>query len=117
MIQTGERGIHPPPRRIGSPATVYERWIELYGELVAAQLKADRRYTLIRLGSADFAFTDTDCYLRALGQAWDAGLVPQPRPNTLGSRLPEVAPNLQGIDLDLGDLTASDVEPTPRRFS
>jgi hypothetical protein len=115
MIRLRVRGVHPDGNR---PAVdVYRRWIERFGPQVAEQLDADRRYTLMRVRAADFAFTDHDAYTRALGQVWAAGLVPEPRPSALGSELMRVAPNLRGVDPDLADLRASDVERVrPRRL-
>jgi hypothetical protein len=117
MIRVGDQGVHSPRRRKDRPLDLHQEWAELFGLGVAEQLTPDRRYSLIRIGVADFAFSDTDHYLRALGQAWDAGLVPDPRPSALGSELGEAAPNLLGVDCDLGELTRSDVEPPPGRFS
>jgi hypothetical protein len=109
MIRLRERSVHSDGNR--PAADVYRRWIERFGPLVAEQLDADRRYTLMRVRAADFAFTDNDAYTRALGQVWAAGLVPEPRPSALGRELTRVAPNLRGVDPDLADLRASDVEP------
>jgi hypothetical protein len=95
----------------------HERCVDSFGPLIAEQLRPGRRYALIRVGHAEFAYSDSDRFLRALGQAWSAGYVPDPLPSTLGRDLPDVAPNLRGVDCDLGDLTPSDVEPPRRRFS
>jgi hypothetical protein len=57
--------------------------------------------------------------LRALGQAWDAGLglVPEPLPSALGRDLLRVAPGLRGVDADLTGLEPSQVGPRRPRFS
>jgi hypothetical protein len=90
-------------------------WLDLYGPETAARLVPDVRYALVRAGAVEFAYVDYDAYVRALSQIWDAGLVPQPLPRTLGTDLPKVAPNLRGVDADLADLVAADVR-TARRF-
>ena len=72
-------------------------------------------YSLIRVKKVEFAYTEHDAFVRALGQVWDAGLVPEPLPTVSGSQLRERAPNLVGIDVDLSDLTPADVgEPDAR---
>lgn len=80
------------------------RWTERYGALVAGQLEPDRRYSLIKVGSAEYAYTSYKRHVRALGQAWHLGLVPQPLPSSLGSELLDKAPNLKSVDADLEDL-------------
>jgi len=92
-------------------------WLELYGPLVAERLEAQRRYALMRVKAAQFAFSDYDAYTRALGEVWAAGLVPEPMPSTLGADLADAAPNLRALDPDLADLRPSDIEPRPRLFS
>jgi hypothetical protein len=103
---------HPQPPNDGDQrfAELRRRWIDRYGRLVAAQLEPDRRYSLIRVGSAEYAYTSYSHHVRALGQAWSSGLVPEPLPSTLGSELLDVAPNLKGVDADLDDVRAGDVE-------
>lgn len=85
-----------------------------YEPLVAAQVDPDRRYALMRVGNVEYAYGDYDAYIRGMGQAWAAGLVPEPLPSTPGSRLPEVAPRLMGVDVDLADLRPADVASTDR---
>jgi hypothetical protein len=97
-------------------AVLHERWIDHYGEFVAEQLTPERRYSVLRVGLAEFAYTTYDAYVRALGQAWSAGLIPQPLGAITGDRLLDVAPNLRGVDADLTNLRASDVV-RPSRFS
>jgi hypothetical protein len=94
---------------------VHELWLDSYGPVIAAQLDADLRYTLIEVGRSQFAFTDQRHYLRALGRAWDAGFVPKPLPSALGRELPQAAPQLSGVDVDLSDLRPADAEPKRRR--
>lgn len=91
-----------------------ERWVDRYGALVAELLDPDCRYSLLRIGSAEFAYTTYDAYVRALGEAWSAGLVPWPLGAVTGAQLLDVAPDLRGVDLDLTNLQASDVEPSSR---
>jgi hypothetical protein len=93
------------------------RWRNAFGPLVARHLDARRSYAVVRVAEVDFAFADPDAYVRALGQIWEAGFVPEPRPTATGARLPEVAPDLRGVDLDLADLRPEDVRPRPRRSS
>ena len=90
-------------------------WLEAYGPLVAEQLDADRRYSVIRAGAAEYAFADYDRYVRALSQLWDAGVVPATLPSALGSELLDVAPHLQGVDVDLSGLDSDSARPQPRR--
>ena len=91
---------------------------EFYEPVVAAQLKADAHYSIIRIRDVQYAFTTYEAHARALGQIWDAGLVPESGPTAvLGADLPEVAPKLQGVDTDLGDLRRSDFEQRRRRFA
>jgi hypothetical protein len=90
-------------------------WADTYGLPLADQLEVDTRYALVRVGAADFAFTDYDRYTRAMDEIWSAGLVPEPLPSTLGADLPTVAPRLRQLDPDLADMTPSDAKPV-RRF-
>ena len=98
------------------PGNLRERWSESYGPLVAEQLRADRRYTLFRVGSSEFAYTSYEGYVRALKRAWALGFVPEPLPSATGTDILDTAPNLRGVDLDLSDLRPSDVR-RPSRFS
>lgn len=103
------------PRPDPSPAAqLRDLWIACYGGVVAAQLHPDRRYSLIRIGRIEFAYTGYDRYVAALKQVWAAGLVPEPLPSAEGAQLLDVAPNLQGVDSDLSDLRAADTERTSR---
>jgi hypothetical protein len=95
-------------------AMLHERWIDQYGQALAERLEPERRYSLLRVGAAEFAYTTYDGYLRALDQAWNAGFVPEPLGLVEGSRLLEVVPNLRDIDADLGNLQTSDVERSSR---
>ena len=117
MIRLGEQEAFLPVVPGKEAISIHAQWTKCYGPLVAEQLDPDRKYALIRIGSTEFAYTGFDGYLRALGQAWEAGFVPDPLPTSKGRDLPEVAPGLCGVDLDLGDLSPSDLEPRPRRFS
>jgi len=91
-----------------------ERWIDHYGAVLAGQLYPECRYSLIRIGAAEFAYTSYDAYVRALGQAWRAGLVPHALGAVTGEKLLEIAPNLRGVNTDLTRLQASDVERSSR---
>ena len=91
-------------------AELRRRWAVQYGQLVAGQLEPARRYSLVRVGSAEYAYTSYNRYVEALNRAWSLGLVPDPLPNTLGSELLAVAPNLKGVDADIDVPQAPDVE-------
>jgi hypothetical protein len=78
-----------------------ERWAARYGPQLAAQLEPDRRYSLLRVGAAEYAFTSYDRYVAALKRVWSEEQVPEPRPSARGSELLDVAPNLRGVDPDL----------------
>jgi hypothetical protein len=95
-------------------AVLNERWIDQYGQALAERLEPERRYSLLSVGAAEFAYTTYDRYVCALDQAWSAGFVPEPLGLVEGSRLLEVAPNLRDIDADLRGLQASDVERSSR---
>jgi hypothetical protein len=112
MVKSSE---HSPQSQVDPD--VHERWVKLYGPLLAARLSAHRRYSLVRVGSVEFAYTDSDGFVRALQQIWEAGFVPEPRPSCLGTELPHIAPRLRGVDCDLSDLTPADLDPPNRRFS
>jgi hypothetical protein len=70
----------------------------------AQELLPDRRYAVIRIGTADYAYTTCGGYLKALGQAWAAGLSPEPRPGAMGRDLSGVARPFGGVDVDLSEL-------------
>jgi hypothetical protein len=108
----GAMSVHAPPAE-----TPYERWVEAYGPLLAEQLQADCSYAVIRVEAVEFAYSEYDRYLRALAQAWEAGFAPDVLPSTLGRDLPQVAPALRGVNVDLSGLESPDVEPARRRFS
>jgi hypothetical protein len=91
-----------------------ERWIDQYGHALAGRLEPERRYSLLKVGTAEFAYTTYDHYVTALDQVWRAGFVPEPLGLVEGSRLLDVAPNLRDINADLGNLQASDVERSSR---
>jgi hypothetical protein len=90
------------------------QWRASYGQLVAEQLNADRRYSLVRAGAVEYAFTNYESYVRALHHIWRAGLVPESLRSVRGDALLDVAPNLQAVDPDLADLRRSDVERRSR---
>jgi hypothetical protein len=74
-------------------------------------LEPDRRYSLVKIGAALFAYSDFGRYLRALGQAWQCGLVLEPLPSALGRELRQLAAGVRGVDADLTGLGASDLDP------
>jgi hypothetical protein len=118
MIELGEQQrVHSPIEKGKTPVSLQEQWISQYGPLVAEQLRPEARYTLIRIGSAEFASTNADHYRRGLAQAWAAGFVPDPLPTATGRDLVQAAPNLRGVDLDLTDLSEADIASPRRRFS
>ena len=97
MIGTSGTAVQSPER----PSETRELqwlWVEQYGPAIAAQLEPNGRYALMRIGAAEFAFSDFGEYLRALGGAWAAGLDPQPLPTVPGTGLTRVAPHLRGVD-------------------
>lgn len=79
-----------------------ERWEDAgYSPELIARLRWDRRYAIVRIGDAEFAFSDHERYVAALRRAWTAGLVPNHGPSSvLGIDLPDAAPSLRGVDLD-----------------
>jgi hypothetical protein len=85
-----------------------DTWIDRFGPLHTERIEADRRYSLVRIGSLEFAYSTYEGYARALREAWDAGFVPEPLGSPKGSLLLEAAPNLVAVDAELSDLQASD---------
>jgi hypothetical protein len=86
------------PRRISQDATTYERWVAHYGVELAERLEPHRRYSLMAIEGHEYAYGNPTDYLRALGRAWSAGLLPEPRPSVLGAELPDAAPALRDVD-------------------
>jgi hypothetical protein len=80
-----------------------KRWRKAgYPPEVVEALQAERRYSIVRVGDVEYAFSDYDRYVSALREAWAAGLVPHHGPSSvLGIDLPDVAPRLRGVDVDL----------------
>jgi hypothetical protein len=95
---------HDPPGSGPEAAPLRERWAATYGAEIARGLEPDRRYSLVRAGDAEYAFTSYDRYVAALKHAWKAGLVPEALPSAHGSQLLEVAPNLRALDPELDEL-------------
>jgi hypothetical protein len=110
MQEPGSIGGEGPHSR--DPLT--QSWIDQYGPLVAKQLEPEQRYSLVKVGAAEFAYTTYDRYVRALGQVWSAGLVPESLGTVDASKLLEIAPNLRAVDAELDELQASDVERSSR---
>ena len=117
MIQLGREDVLSLERPEKALISLQEHWITQYGPLVADQLRPNVRYTLIRIGTAEFAYTDFDRYVRALGQAWEGSFIPEPLPSAADADLVRAAPNLRGVDLDLTDFSEADFAPPRRRFS
>jgi hypothetical protein len=93
-----------------------ERWTAAYGRLLAMQLEPTRRYSMLRVGAAEFAYTRYDHFVQALAEMWAAGRPVEQRPSVLGSDLPDAAPGLRGVDSDLGGMDPADFDP-PVRFA
>jgi hypothetical protein len=94
-----------PPVESGRPVDeLRDRWTAQYGPHVAARLERDRLYSLVRVGSAEYAFTGYDRFVRALRRMWDAQLMPETLPSVTGARLLDVVPNLRAVDPDLAEL-------------
>jgi hypothetical protein len=85
-------------------AELRDRWIASYGPVIAMQLEPDRRYSIVRVDSAEYAFTDHDRYVRSLRHVWAARLVAEPLRSATGAELHDVAPNLKAVDPDPEDL-------------
>jgi hypothetical protein len=103
-----------PARSDPRVARLRERWTARYGPRIAAQLEPDRRYSLVKVGAAEYAFTSYDRYVAALKRVWSDEQVPEPRPSVLGSELLEVAPDLRGVDPGFDDLPVADVDDGSR---
>lgn len=89
-----------------------ERWREVYETEIVEKLRWDRRYSIVRIGGSEFAFSDHDRYVAALRAAWAAGLVPDHGPGrVLGSDLPDVAPSLRGVDVDISSYDSLGLGP------
>ena len=80
-----------------------ERWREAgYGDAVIEKLEWDRRYSVLRVAGLELAYSDYKRFTAALAAAWDAGYVPGPGHSSVcGVDLPDVAPSLSGVDVDL----------------
>jgi hypothetical protein len=105
MITRHKRFAPVPAGRRGEPERDRQRLLDAYGNFLAAQIEPDRRYSLIRVPGAEFAYTNYTQYARALGDAWAAGLVPETPPAVAGRALPGAAPRLLGVDSDLADFS------------
>lgn len=94
-------------------AHLRKRWAEAYGELLASQLEPSRRYSIVRIGTAQFAYTRYDQLVEALGRAWALGFVPESHRSVLGRDLPDAAPDLRGVDSDLTELNRPELPAPP----
>jgi hypothetical protein len=93
-----------------------ERWLEAgYPPEVVERLRWDRRYSIIRVGESEFAFSDYDGYVAALDAAWAAGFVPDHGPSRVrGIDLPDVVRSLRGVDIDLAATDSPGLSPETR---
>jgi hypothetical protein len=84
-------------------AEARKRWEEAgYPEEVIARLRWDKRYSIIGIGEAEFAFSRYDDYTAGLRAAWAARLVPRHGPSSLmGIDLPHFVTHLRGVDIEL----------------
>jgi len=105
MIARDKRFVRVHSDRPGESERDREGLIHAYGKFLARQIEPGRHYSLIRIGGAEFAYTNYGQYTRALGDAWAAGLIPESPPSVVGRALPRVAPRLRGVDSDLGELS------------
>jgi hypothetical protein len=87
-----------------------EHWVAAYGRLLAMQLEPTRRYSMLKVGAAEFAYTRYDQFVEALAEMWAAGQPVEQRPSVLGSELPGAAPALRGVDSDLSGVDPADFE-------
>jgi hypothetical protein len=87
-----------------------QRWRKAgYGPELIERLRWDRSYSVLRIGNLELAYSDYGAFRAALGAAWDAGYVPAPGHSSVrGADLPDVAPSLSGLDVDL---SSQDVLP------
>ena len=92
-----------------------QRWEEVYEAAIVEKLEWDRAYWIIRLGESEFAFTGYERYVAALGEAWGAGLAPDHGPGPVrGADLPDVAPSLRGVDIELTSQGSRGLDPETR---
>jgi hypothetical protein len=91
-----------------------ERWREAgYPSQVVEKLDWKRRYSIIRIGASEFAFSRHDAYVAGLQAAWAARIVPEHGPSSImGIDLPEVARSLRGVDIDLSSTDQSEPRST-----
>jgi len=80
-----------------------EGWREAgYPAEVIASLRWDQRYSIIRIGTREYAFSRYSDYIAGLRAAWAVGLVPDQGPSSVpGIALPEIAGSLKGVDVDV----------------
>jgi hypothetical protein len=79
------------------------RWQQAgYPPEVVARLRWDRRYSIIGIGRAEFAFSRYEDYVAGLRAAWAARLVPRYGPSSLlGIELPDFVTDLRGVDVEI----------------
>jgi hypothetical protein len=103
MIVRDKRFVRVRSDRPGGSKPDRRGLIAAFGEFLASQIEQERRYSLVSIGDADFAYTHYGQYARALQDVWAAGLVPETHAAVLGTDLPQAAPHLRGIDSDLAE--------------
>jgi hypothetical protein len=99
---------HPPDRSRSDAdgeraREAVKRWEQTgYPLEVIERLRWNRRYSIIRIGVAAFAFSSHDDYVAGLRAAWAARIVPDHGPSSiLGIDLPDVVSSLSGVDIRL----------------
>jgi hypothetical protein len=98
-----------PPDRSRSEADgerareAVKRWERSgYPPEVIERLRWNRRYSIIQIGVAAFAFSRHDDYVAGLRAAWAARIVPDHGPSSiLGIDLPDFVSSLSGVDIRL----------------
>jgi len=100
----------------GERSELEEALTDAYGLSLARDIDPSRRYSIVTVGSFQFAFSTYETYMHGLEQIWEAGLVGEPAPSAFGHQLPGAAPNLRAIDPDLRILRTEDVQGPPKRF-
>ena len=95
------RGRFTDERRRAAEAE--ERWRDAgYATEVIDRLHWDRRYSVLKIGELELAYSDYRGFVAALHAAWDAGYVPAAGHSSVrGADLPDAAPSLSGVDVDL----------------
>jgi hypothetical protein len=97
-----EQSLEVPDSPAGLISTPRDRWFETYGPILAERLQANLRYSLVPLADGDLAaYSQYQPCLRALAHLWEAGSVPGKLVSVRGEQLPDAAPDLRAVDLDV----------------